>query len=118
MISFSLKKMFFLRNNVIKFALGPKLLPKPARRVEHEHEIGHCCFRAVCFLEGPATARVTITGYDKSIHIVEEVEDACRLHAAAVPGSTCAPPELTMLPPSSRTCSGQVYFAFEMKKKM
>ncbi len=104
---------FSTKNTIIKFVLGPKLLPKPSRKSMVDGH-GDYCFRAVCFLDsGDATPRGVITGYDKSINIVQEVEDACRLHAAVVPGSTCGSPELTMLPPSSRTCSGQLYFVFE-----
>lgn len=100
---------FFTRSNMIKFSLGPKLKPKPVRIGN-----GDYCFRAVCFLEsGGATPRGIITGYDRSIHVMREVEDACRLHAAVVPGSTCGPPELTLLPGTSRMCSGQLYFVFE-----
>ncbi len=108
--------MFFIRRNIIKFSLGPKLLPKPVS--PHKTETvptGNYCFRAQCFLDsGDATSRGVITGYDRSITIAQEVEDACSLHAAAVPGSRCGRPELTFfLPAPGQPCRGQVYFVFE-----
>ena len=108
--------MYFPSHNIVKFVLGPTLQPSPPRfkppRLPH---YGDYCFRAVCFLHpGPLETppKGKITGYDRSVTIAEEVENACKLHASKVPGVTCGPPQLTMLPSSPRECGGELYFVF------
>ena len=61
---------------------------------------------------GGEKALVTFTGYDKSLQIIEEVENACKLHAEKTPGALCGATRLTFLPSAARECAGQLYFEF------
>jgi hypothetical protein len=86
---------------------GPPYVPPAAR------EFGPVCWRAVCFLQDTTTdARVgAFMGYDEHLRIADATADACKRHAPQ--GTTCAPPELVMLPnEGARTteCKGHIFF--------
>jgi hypothetical protein len=99
-----------------RFVVGPVLkpaFPRPPPPKDPQLGYGDSCFRAQCFLASGDDTLATFSGYDTSIGIVEEVENACRHHAATRPGSSCSPIKLTFLPYTRRECSGQLYFTFE-----
>lgn len=99
-----------------RFSLGPVLKPAFPRPPPPKDPLGYgdSCFRAQCFLAvNDETPVATFSGYDKSLGIVDEVENACRLHASTRPGSSCSPIKLTFLPFTRQECSGQLYFTFE-----
>lgn len=112
----------------MRFATGPavaavSLLPAPPRFTPPPTlGFGDYCFRAVCFMvDSGDEVTGKISGYDRSVQIAEEVENACKLHTRGRHGTRCLQPELTLLPASPRECSGQVYFDFDVKtnnKKM
>lgn len=100
-------------------AVAPTLLPAPPRFTPPPTVgFGDYCFRAVCVLVDAAENETgKISGYDRSVQIAEEVENACKLHARGRHGTRCLPPELTLLPGSHRECSGQLYFDFDVRRK-
>lgn len=97
-----------------RFVLGPELKPSFPRPPAPPTLAGYgdSCFRAQCSLDVDMQRLVTFTGYDKSLGVVDEVENACKLHAKTHPGSACTPTKLTFLPHTRRQCSGQLYFDF------
>jgi hypothetical protein len=69
-------------------------------------------------LDSDEAARIaTFSGYDRTLQIVDEVENACRLHATVTPGTSCTAVRLTFLPSTTRGCSGQLYFSFDEDMK-
>ena len=98
-----------------KFAFGPKLkpsFPKPPRPPE-SLGYGDSCFMAQCFMDFKGDNVAKFTGYDKSLGIIEEVENACRIHACKYPGATCGATSLSFISDLKRECSGQLYFVFD-----
>lgn len=55
----------------------------------------------------------TFSGYDTTLDIVGEVENACKIHAKTKTGTMCGETRLTFLPHTPRECSGQLYFSIE-----
>jgi len=100
-----------------RFVLGPVLKPAFPRPPPPQNPLGYgdSCFRAQCFLAAGDDKLATFSGYDRSLGIIDEVENACRLHSATHPGSACTPTKLTFLPYTRRECSGQLYFTFDPK---
>ena len=102
-----------------RFILGPKLNAAPPRKKPPAIQpYANYCFRAVCFLyDGSAEEaekKGKIVGYDRTVSIVSEVHNACRLHTKHSRGDlVCGEPELTMLPATPHECSGQLYFHFD-----
>lgn len=102
---------------------GPKVAPTllgPPPRFPPPRLLGYgdYCFRAVCFLVDDADdVAGHVTGYDRTVGIAEDVENACRLHRRGRNGVRCLPPELTLLPSGPLECSGQVYFEFNGRQK-
>lgn len=112
-----------LRPKPYRFATGPVLAsgsPRPPPSGFGGH--GAPCFKAHCLLQHGDDTIASFYGYDKSLDIITEVENACRLHSHVTPGTECTPTRLTFLPTSARDCSGQLYFTFEefddKKKRM
>lgn len=98
-----------------KFAFGPKLkpsFPKPPRPPDNLG-YGDSCFMAQCFMEFKGDHVAKFTGYDKSLDIIGEVENACKIHAGQYPGASCGSTKLSFLASSNRECSGQLYFVFD-----
>jgi len=97
-----------------RFALGPVLKPSYPKPPAPPGSLGYgdSCFHAQCTLENDAKIRLAkFSGYDKTLGIIEEVENACRLHAGKHRGSSCTQTRLTFLQ-HKRECSGQLYFEF------
>ena len=111
-------KIHKMASSLIRFTAGPKLFsgnprpPPPPRLLGG----GDSCFKAECFLQDPEREDkkiATFRGYDKTLGIVEEVENACKLHAKTRPGHSCTSASLVFLPSTTQECSGQLYFVFE-----
>lgn len=98
-----------------RFVPGPVLAPSKPRPPPPPTFLGYgeSCFMARCTLDFEDKIVGTFSGYDKTLSIVEEVENACRLHASAAPGTTCGETRLTFLPHYRKECFGQLYFTFE-----
>jgi hypothetical protein len=102
-----------------RFTLGPTLkpsFPKPPRPPD-TLGYGDSCFMAQCSLDSDGERLAKFTGYDKTLGIIGEVENACRLHADKYPGATCSPTRLSFLSSYEGECSGQLYFVFEQQNQ-
>ena len=98
-----------------RFTLGPQLKPSFPKGPRPPANLGYgdSCFMAQCFMDFDGTNVAKFTGYDKSLEIIGEVENVCKIHAGKYPGATCGATKLSFLASSNHECSGQLYFIFD-----
>ena len=78
--------------------IPPKAPPKKS--------YGEYCWRASCSVTGAEPG--IYTGYDVNIGVSDTTLNACRVHAPR--GSSCAEPQLVLLPGARKQCTGQIFF--------
>ena len=101
-------------STIIRFKTMPFLktqVPRPPFPPPRLPGYGDSCFRAQCFLSSGETRLATFSGYDRTISILNDVENACNIHAK-IRGGVCGETTLTFLT-GAMECSGQLYFTFE-----
>lgn len=106
--------------NAVRFTAGPPVrswFPPPTKPPD-DLGYGESCFMASCMLQDSRQVDILrIYGYDTTLNVIEDVENACRVRSRKHPNSTCGETKLTFLPPSRyRECSG-LYFEFVQDKK-
>lgn len=94
--------------------LGPAYQPPPRARPAWRRTFGSYCLKAQCPMYDEAGRLVgRVMGYDRYVSIQDEVEHACRLEAARLPGVRCGEARLTLLSDYRKECSGEVYFVLD-----
>lgn len=106
--------------NAVKFTAGPPVRSwfPPPTTPPNDLGYGDSCFMASCMLQASdQTDIMRIYGFDTTLNVIDNVENACRVRSRNHPDSTCGETKLTFLPSSwHRQCSG-LYFEYIEGKK-
>lgn len=110
------RRMKVIVSPFVMSPLGPSVnSPRKPPGNTWEKTFGNYCFRATCHITGGEGGKVT--GYDKTMKVGDDVENACRLVVGKDASRVCSEASIVMLPSSPRTCGGEIFLIADGEAK-